>query len=85
MNQIESPSDGELGVCQAVIASVAGAKGIGPEELSPPLYEVVDPDALDSVFTNTSGSRQAEGSVSFEFAGHPITVHSSGEIVVYST
>lgn len=50
----------------------------------PSLYEHIDPDALDSVFRHSSGTRQAEGSVSFEFAGHPITVHSSGEIVVYA-
>jgi hypothetical protein len=75
--------DGDTDVNMTVLEAVAEVTDTDLVDL-PPLYEHIDPDALATVFTHTSGNRQAEGSVSFEFAGHPVTVHSSGEIVVYS-
>ncbi|MFC7139044.1 HalOD1 output domain-containing protein [Halosimplex aquaticum] len=64
----------------AVIESLAEAKGVTPIDIQQPLYDVVDPDALDRLFTDGEGS--VSGRVVFEFDAHEITVHSDGDILV---
>ena len=81
--RIDHDWDGDTDVNMTVLEAVAEVTDTDLVDL-PPLYEHVDPDALDTVFTHTAGDRRAEGSVSFEFAEHPVTVHSSGEVVVYA-
>jgi len=44
----------------------------------PPLYEVVDPDALDALFADDG----AFGVVTFEYAGHDVTVRADGTVEV---
>lgn len=65
----------------AVIQVLAEARGVGVEEIEQPLYDIVDPDALDRLFTGRShanvGSR-----VVFEFDAHEVTVHADGDILV---
>jgi hypothetical protein len=46
----------------------------------PPLYETVDPEALDSLVG--ASARSSPVSVSFEYVGHSITVRSDGELVI---
>lgn len=49
----------------------------------PPLAESIDPDALDAIFrTRPDGTRRVGGAVSFDHAGHHITVQREGEYVV---
>ncbi|SDW02164.1 hypothetical protein SAMN05443574_10164 [Haloarcula vallismortis] len=45
-----------------------------------PLYETIDPEALDSLID--SSDRSTPVSISFEYAGHSVTVRSDGELVV---
>ncbi|MEF8829157.1 MAG: HalOD1 output domain-containing protein [Haloarcula sp.] len=45
-----------------------------------PLYETVDPEALDSLVD--SSDRLTPVSISFEYAGHSVTVRSDGELVI---
>jgi len=45
-----------------------------------PLYETIDPEALDSLVD--SSDRSTPVSISFEYAGHSVTVRSDGELVV---
>ncbi|WP_337999197.1 HalOD1 output domain-containing protein [Haloarcula rubripromontorii] len=45
-----------------------------------PLYETVDPEALDSLID--SSNRSTPVSISFEYADHSITVRSDGELVI---
>lgn len=55
-----------------VIEAVARREGISPASLQPPLYEVVDPDALDEMFRNAhDGTR-----VIVEYYGYEIEVTS---------
>lgn len=65
-------------VSEEVIRSVADAKGIEPTEL-PPLYDTLDPDALDSVFAASSVVR---GKVIFEYEGFLVTVTDDDQVVV---
>ncbi|WP_436927181.1 HalOD1 output domain-containing protein [Halosimplex amylolyticum] len=64
----------------AVIESLAEAKGVTPIDIEQPLYDVVDPDALDRLFTD--GESSVSGRVVFDFDAHEITVHSDGDILV---
>ncbi|ELY50966.1 DUF7504 family protein [Natronolimnohabitans innermongolicus] len=65
----ESPSE-------RLISAIAAIVGVRPRELSA-LYSAVDPDALDGM-TSSSG----EYSLSFEYEGFHITVHSDGSMLL---
>ncbi|WP_162991396.1 HalOD1 output domain-containing protein [Halostella salina] len=56
----------------AVVDAVAEAAGVEPTDLRP-LFEFVDPDALDSL--------AADATVRFRYAGYSVTV-STDEVVV---
>jgi len=73
-------SDG-TGLSVAVIQALAEARGVGIDEIEQPLYDVVDPDALDRLFTDR-GRADVMGRVVFEFDAHEVTVHSDGDILV---
>jgi hypothetical protein len=61
---------------QAIPEAVADAVGCEITDL-PPLYDVVDPDALDDVFADRDA-----GTVSFCYSDHRITVTETGEIEI---
>lgn len=60
-----------------VIQAVADREGVDPTELSP-LYDAIDPEALDSLFK----SKDTDGRVEFHWLGYRIVVYSSGSIRV---
>ena len=64
-----------------VVESVARHKGTEEIELDPPLYEVLDPDALDALFTGR-GETRCPGRISFEYSGCTVTVSSTGHVLV---
>ena len=68
-------TDGETS--RAVVAAVAEAAGTAPTAL-PSLTDVVDPDALDALF---SGDR-TDGEVSFRYAGYRVTVTADRRVTV---
>ncbi len=57
-----------------------------PEQLDvgvvDPLFETVDPDALDALFSQSVGGTRSMGSVSFTHSGFEVTARASGEILV---
>lgn len=59
-----------------VIEAVAAATGTDPLAMEP-LYGVIDPDALDALF-----SRGIEGHVQFEFCDSEVELHSDGRLLV---
>ncbi len=60
----------------AVVESVAAREGVPPSELSAPLAESVDPEALDQLFRNRTGR------VVFEYLSYEVTVHDSGDVAL---
>lgn len=66
---------------QAIVEAVAEADDVDPLDL-PPLYETVDPDALETLFTATNTSPRSTGKVTFEYSGHTVVVSSDGSIMV---
>ena len=62
--------------------AVAALNGVAFDECEP-VYDVIDPDALDAVLTPTADrSARAPVQVQFSYHGHMITVNSTGEIVI---
>lgn len=64
---------------EAVVERIANREGVDPLELSP-LYEAIDPDALDSLTTpgGESGSR-----LQIEFSYHGYELRVTGEGVIH--
>lgn len=71
----ETPSEG-------VIKTVASLEGRDPTALDPPLYTVVDPDALDQLHTPAKTDGDNRVSVTFAYGDHEVTVRNSGIILV---
>jgi hypothetical protein len=69
-------------VSEAVVYAVAELTQTDPLNL-PPLYTVLDPDALNHLFSVATGTRpQTETSVSFEYAGNLVQVMERGTIAI---
>ncbi len=41
----------------------------------PPLYSVIDPDALDRLFAPTQAGTERRGTVTFHYCGYEVTVN----------
>jgi hypothetical protein len=66
----------------AIIETVADACDREPMELDP-LYDVVDPDALNELLRSSRDDPGADGTtVAFEVADTSVTVHGGGTVVV---
>ncbi|EMA30450.1 HalOD1 output domain-containing protein [Halobiforma nitratireducens] len=64
-----------------VVDAIADTTDTDPLELEP-LYNIVDPEALDRLFKNDADVR---ASVRFEYAGHTVEVRSDGTVLVDGT
>lgn len=65
-----------------VIEEVAEFKGVDPIHL-PPLYDALDPDALDTLFEPAgNGATRGNGSIEFTYAQQRVTVHADGRVLV---
>lgn len=61
-----------------ILLAVAEKKGIDPLELTPPLYEVLDPEAIDKLLSDSSTMMD----IHFEYNGFRIEVQSDFSITV---
>jgi hypothetical protein len=61
-------------VSYAVVEAIAEREGVRPAELSYPLFEAINPEALDTLFRDTLGH------LSFEFHGYVVTVDQDGAV-----
>ena len=61
-----------------IVEAVARRENCPPRDLDP-LYDVVDADALDYLFTTSS---RTVGQVMFWYAGYSITLYANGELDV---
>lgn len=68
-------------VSDTVVTAVAEAKGVDPLDLEP-LYNVVDPDALNAMYRPSGSAPSTDVEVSFSMAGCEVVVHADGEVVV---
>lgn len=70
--------DGDRCISQAVVETVADAKGVSPLDVRATLNDVVDVDALDAIFRRQSGGAHCDARVSFAYADCDVTVYSHG-------
>ncbi|GAA0666882.1 HalOD1 output domain-containing protein [Natronoarchaeum mannanilyticum] len=65
-------------VAEKVVDAISDAEGEAATELTPPLYDAIDPEALDAV----TESMNSEGTIAFEYCGHEVRVDGDGEISI---
>jgi hypothetical protein len=76
---------GKQTASEALLASVANVTGRDLLEL-PPLYDVVDPEALDTLFSRPrDGEARTDRRLDIEYAECLITVRSRGVVLVTPT
>jgi hypothetical protein len=70
-------------VSERVIEAVAEREDVGPTELTRPLSDVIDPEALDTLFEpQPDGRPRGEGRVEFEYYGYTVVVDTGGSVTV---
>ena len=63
-----------------IITHVAAQKNVNPTTLAP-LYTVINPDALETLFApQIDGTPRPGGQIQFDYSGYHITVTSEGDI-----
>ncbi|MDS0473853.1 HalOD1 output domain-containing protein [Natrinema sp. 1APR25-10V2] len=74
-NAISGPSGNgvQQSISVAVVTAVARRRGADPTDL-PPLYEWIDPDALDALFSPTRRGGSRDGRLEFTYDGHEVAV-----------
>lgn len=79
---VEYDWDESRSLSLAVLDALEASTDTDVQELGP-LNDIVDADALDTLFSPTSnGGPRGPGYVTFEIGDHVVTVHSDGSIVV---
>ena len=68
----------EKTVSIAIVDAVADMEDTTVAQIEPPLYDVVDPDALDRLFEPTDRSQRITGHVRFEYGDYDVSVSSAG-------
>ncbi|WP_394741899.1 HalOD1 output domain-containing protein [Natronococcus roseus] len=63
-----------------VVKAVANAEGVDPVELEPPLYDGVDPTAIDERFAPTTPNASRNGRLRFRYRGYDVTGRSDGTV-----
>jgi hypothetical protein len=67
---------------ERVVRKLSEAKGVDEERIEP-LYNSVDPDALDAIFRDLSdGPKRGGGRVEFTHEGCDVTVRADGGVSV---
>jgi hypothetical protein len=69
-------------VSTVLLETVAEAIGMDPLLRKPPLYDVIDPDVLDTLLAGTAPEEHTDASIVFEFAGCEVTVRSPNEVLI---
>jgi len=68
-------------ITDAIVAAVAEAEETDVFEL-PPLWDAIDPDALELLFAPTSGRKAPAGRIVFNYCDYEVTVTTGSSISV---
>jgi len=82
VDTIETGIDPDDPVSMQIVQRIATATGKEVTRL-PPLYQRIDPDALDAV-VNSVDAGPSPLSIRFTYAGHQITITGSGSVSIES-
>ncbi len=75
------PLDDTESVTATIINQIQARENVSSNDLVP-LYEVIDPDALNTLFgpTRAGSHRQTTGAVTFHYLGYQVTVSSENDV-----
>ncbi|GAA0254788.1 HalOD1 output domain-containing protein [Haladaptatus pallidirubidus] len=77
-----SSEDSPRSLTNHVLTAIIEAEDLSLDSLDP-LYDVIDPDALDTLFApRADGSPRPFGRISFHYAGYQVTVSSEGSVAL---
>lgn len=76
----DGATNGDRSVSLSVIEALAEARGVEPTAIETPLYDAVDPEALDALFDPADD--RTSGRVVFEIQEFEVTVTSDREVFV---
>ncbi|NHN41177.1 hypothetical protein G9C85_05940 [Halorubellus sp. JP-L1] len=65
-------------ITETILRAVADAEGSNPVSLKPPLYDVLDPDALEALYDGDQGPC----SIEFTYCGYDVHVDGVGDVAV---
>jgi hypothetical protein len=65
-----------------VVNEIAEKEDVDPLELTPPLFDVIDSDALGQIFATTSSTGRMDVKVTFSYNGYDVTVCGDGCVSV---
>jgi len=65
-----------------VVEAVARKEGVPPSELSPPLFSVVDPDALDTLVRGDADSNADRVNVEFTYLDYVVRIRNDSTVNV---
>lgn len=83
-NGTTTPTDADA-VGEAIVTEIADVKGVSPLDVSPPLYDAIDPDALEAVIASMqSQPTEPAGRLQFAYSGFDVTVTEDGGVSVAS-
>lgn len=77
---VETSLNGDVSASEGILETIAGVEGADLIELTPPLYSVVDPEALDAVVESLGGR---SGWIEFDYRGYQVTVDGAGGVSVH--
>lgn len=70
-------------VSERVVAAVADATDTSPIDLTPPLFSVVDPEALDALVESIgTAPTDSMGRIEFTYCGCDVTVTGDGRVTI---
>lgn len=75
---LETTIENDESATDAVLRATATASGASPIEL-PPLYDAIEPDGLDSLFSDRDGG----GTIRFGYHEFTVVVHGDETIELY--
>jgi len=78
VRQSVSGGNFEDSVSVTVVEALAEARGVSPLDIEEPLYEAVDPDALDQLLSS-NGPTLETGRVEFSVSGFHVTITVDGD------
>lgn len=80
-----STPDGTVPPTQAIIEAIAACEGVDVTDVEPPAYDplftVVNPEALDELFTTTAGTASSVV-VRLEYEGYEIVVRDGSDVEI---
>ncbi len=76
-SELEQPTES---IAQRIVEAVATFENVDPIDLSEPVFEFIDPDALDAVVASATADTNL--SITFEAWGHDIGVSGDGDVSI---